>query len=173
METGTTAAEVKGAIQSGQIITYTLDAGQSQPMILIMDSPNHDVTLGVFERTAICCLIRPTSGRAGRGCCPDRTIQDPGDRRRDDGELHPGPPSGPTGQFRLRNQLHQPWAAQPQMDTVFSYALNASANQTMTVTLNVPPARPISTSWAYQRYDPELCNQSKPGQASCRKRRIM
>jgi hypothetical protein len=40
---------VQGAIQSGQIITYTLEAGQSQPMILIMNSPNNDVTLGVFE----------------------------------------------------------------------------------------------------------------------------
>ena len=75
METGTTAAEVKGAIQSGQIITYTLDAGQSQPMILIMDSPNHDVTLGVFEPTGA-ALVNPAndppvvnpSASDGSGC---------------------------------------------------------------------------------------------------------
>lgn len=46
---GTTAAVEEGTVQPGQVVTYTHDAGQSQPIILLMDSPNHDVTLGVFE----------------------------------------------------------------------------------------------------------------------------
>ena len=69
METGTTAAEVKGAIQSGQIITYTLDAGQSQPMILIMDSPNNDVTLGVFEPNGNMLLNPANQWTRWQGCC--------------------------------------------------------------------------------------------------------
>lgn len=46
---GTTAAIVQGTLQPGQILSYTLAAAQSQPLILIMDSPNNDVSLGVFE----------------------------------------------------------------------------------------------------------------------------
>lgn len=46
---GTTAAVVLGTTQPGQILTYTLDAAQGQPLILIMDAPQNDVTLGVFE----------------------------------------------------------------------------------------------------------------------------
>jgi hypothetical protein len=45
---GTTATVVQGSLQPGQVMAYTLEASQSQPMILIMDSPNNDVTLGVF-----------------------------------------------------------------------------------------------------------------------------
>ena len=46
---GTTATVVQGTLQPGQVATYTLQAGQSQILVLIMDSPNKDVTLGVFE----------------------------------------------------------------------------------------------------------------------------
>ena len=49
MAAGTTAGVVQGTIQPGQVMTYTLEAGQSQPMILLVNSPNNDVTLGVFE----------------------------------------------------------------------------------------------------------------------------
>ena len=46
---GTTAAVEQGTIQPGQVMTYTLSAQQSQPLILLLYSPNNDVTLGVFE----------------------------------------------------------------------------------------------------------------------------
>ncbi|MGD0613322.1 MAG: hypothetical protein ABSB41_17630 [Anaerolineales bacterium] len=46
---GTTAAVEQGTIQPGQVVTYTLYAQQSQPLILLLGSPNNDVTLGVFE----------------------------------------------------------------------------------------------------------------------------
>jgi hypothetical protein len=45
--TGTTAAVEKGSVQAGQVVTYTLDAGQNQPMMLILNSANGDVFLGV------------------------------------------------------------------------------------------------------------------------------
>ena len=47
--TGTTAGVVTGTVQPGQVIEYKLSASQSQPMILILESPHADVTLGVLE----------------------------------------------------------------------------------------------------------------------------
>ncbi len=46
---GTTAAVVYGTIQPGQVQAYTLSAGQNQPMVLILNSPNNDVYFGVSE----------------------------------------------------------------------------------------------------------------------------
>jgi hypothetical protein len=40
---------LQGTLQPGQVATYTLSAGQAQPLTLIMNSPNNDVTMGVFE----------------------------------------------------------------------------------------------------------------------------
>jgi hypothetical protein len=45
---GTTAAVNQGTVQPGQVVTYTVEASQAQPMILLVESPNHDVTLGVL-----------------------------------------------------------------------------------------------------------------------------
>ena len=47
--TGTTAAVVSGTIQPGQVQAYTLSAGQNQPMVLILNSPNSGAYLGVSE----------------------------------------------------------------------------------------------------------------------------
>jgi len=47
--TGTTAGVIQGTVQAGQVLSYTLGAGQAQPITLIMDSPNNDVTLGVLD----------------------------------------------------------------------------------------------------------------------------
>jgi hypothetical protein len=46
---GMTAAVVQGTIQAGQILTYTVQAGKAQPMILLLDSPKTDVVLGVLN----------------------------------------------------------------------------------------------------------------------------
>ena len=40
---------MEGSIQAAQVVTYTLGAGQFQPLTLIVGSPNKDVTLGVSE----------------------------------------------------------------------------------------------------------------------------
>lgn len=47
---GTTAVFVNGTIQPGQIVTYTVQGGKAQPMILFLESPYKDVILGVFEQ---------------------------------------------------------------------------------------------------------------------------
>ena len=45
---GETAAVLKGTISPGQVITYTVQAIRAQPMILNVESPGWDVTLGVI-----------------------------------------------------------------------------------------------------------------------------
>ena len=57
---GTTAGAVQGTIGPGQVLTYTLDASGAQPMVLIMDAPNHDVTLGLSAPDGS-VLINPAS----------------------------------------------------------------------------------------------------------------
>ncbi len=46
---GTTAAVQQGTVQAGQVLTYTVAAFKNQPMILLVESPNTDVTLGVLN----------------------------------------------------------------------------------------------------------------------------
>jgi hypothetical protein len=45
---GETAAVLTGTISPGQVITYTVQAIRAQPMILNVESPGWDVTLGVI-----------------------------------------------------------------------------------------------------------------------------
>lgn len=44
---GATAGNVSGTIQPGQTIYYVLNAAQGQPMIAMVDSYNHDVTMSI------------------------------------------------------------------------------------------------------------------------------
>ncbi len=46
---GTTAAVQQGILQPNQVQSYTLSAGQNQPMILLLTSQFNDSYLGVFE----------------------------------------------------------------------------------------------------------------------------
>ncbi|MBI4732865.1 MAG: hypothetical protein HY781_12220, partial [Chloroflexi bacterium] len=61
---GTTAGVVQGSIGPGQVQAYTLGAGQSQPLILILDSPNDDVTLGVLGPSGN--ILRDPAGKYTR-----------------------------------------------------------------------------------------------------------
>lgn len=46
---GTTAAVVQGAIQPGQSLPFSINAGADQAMILILDSQNNDASLAVYD----------------------------------------------------------------------------------------------------------------------------
>ena len=46
---GATAGVKQGTLQPGEVRSFTVSAGQYQPMILIADSPYHDLTLAVYE----------------------------------------------------------------------------------------------------------------------------
>ncbi len=135
---GTTATVVQGTLQPGQVATYTLGAGQSQPLILIMDSPNNDVTLGVFESNGNILLNPANKWRSWQGILPATelyTLQVTG--------------GATTESFSLtvKAALLVNFAAGTSSITLtgttaygylFSYGLNCGAGQTMTAALNVP-----------------------------------
>ena len=135
---GTTAGVVQGSLQPRQVVTYTLAAGQYQPMILLLNSPNNDVTFGVFEPSGTVLLDPANKWNRWQSVLPRTetyTIQVTGGASQESYTLTakvaqvvnfaPGATS-----ITLNGTTAKGY--------VFSYALNCSANQTMTVSLNVP-----------------------------------
>jgi hypothetical protein len=138
MTPGTTAGVVQGTVQPGQVMTYTLAAGQSQLMILMMDSPNNDVTLGVFEPNGSKLLDPANQWTRWEGLLPRTelyTIQVIG--------------GAATENYTLTAKVAQQVKLGPGAGSitlngttvngyVFSYAWSGNADQTLTATLNVP-----------------------------------
>ena len=136
--TGTTAEVRQGTVQPGQVVTYTLAAGASQPMVLILDSPGKDVTLGVYEPNGTMLLDPANKYTRWQWLLPRTevyTIQVIG--------------GASTENYTLTVKVAQilNFASGASSMTlsgktingfVFSYALSAKAGQTMTVSLNVP-----------------------------------
>jgi hypothetical protein len=135
---GTTAVVEQGTVKPGKVVTYTLEAGQSQPMILMMNSQNNDVTLGVFEPNGNMLLDPASKWTQWQGLLTKAglyTIQVIGGATAEDYTL--------TAKVAQLVSL-APGATSITLNGttvngyVFSYALSCLANQTMTVTLNVP-----------------------------------
>jgi hypothetical protein len=128
---------VQGTVQSGQVVAYTLAAGESQPMILILDSPNNDLALGVLEPNGDKLLDPANKWNRWQWLLPRTglyTIQVIG---------------GATAEnYTLTAKVAQPvnFAAGATSiilngktinGYVISYALSCKINQSMTVSLNV------------------------------------
>ncbi len=137
--TGTTAAVRQGSIQPGQVISYTVSAAQLQPMILILESPHKDVTLGVFEPNGN-VLVDPakkwTRWQAWLPKTEVYTIQ----------VIAGASTENYTLTVKVAQLIHFASGATSMTLSgktingfVFSYALSAKKGQTMTVSLNVPP----------------------------------
>jgi len=138
MAAGTTAGVVQGSLQPGQVTTYTIQAGQSQPLILIVNSPNKDVTLGLFGSNGSVLLSPSNKWTNWQGVLPRTdlyTIWVTGGAAAESYTLTVKAAqvvnfaSGATS-ITLNGSTAKGY--------VFSYALNCSANQTMTASLNVP-----------------------------------
>lgn len=134
---GTTAGVVNGTIQPGQVVTYTMGAGQSQPLTLILDSPNRDVTLGVSEANGNVLLDPALKQTAWQMALPGTelyTIKVIGGATKEDYSLTVKTPqvvnfaSGTTSTTLNGKTVN---------GYLYSYAMNFSAGQTMTVSLNV------------------------------------
>jgi hypothetical protein len=135
---GATAGIVQGSVTPGQVVTYTLGAGQSQGLILIMTSPNNDVTLGLLEPNGNKLIDPASKWTRWQGMLPATelyTIQVIG--------------GATTESFILTVKIPQQinFASGSSSSTIngttvsgylFLYSLNASAGQTMTASLNVP-----------------------------------
>jgi hypothetical protein len=138
MPLGTTAGVVQGTVQPGQIVTYALEAGQSQPMILIINSPNNDVTLGVSEPNGNMLLNPANKWTHWQGLLSKTEqyiIQVIGGATAENYTL-----TAKVAQLVnfASNATSITLNGKTVNGYVFSYSLSCSANQTMTATLNVP-----------------------------------
>jgi hypothetical protein len=135
---GTTATIVQGTLAAGQVATYTLQAGQSQVLVLIMDSLNKDVTLGLFDPNGNILLNPANKWRSGQVVLPTTglyRIQVTG--------------GATTENFILTVKAAQivNFASGTSSITMngitaygypFDYSFNCGAGQTMTASLSVP-----------------------------------
>ncbi|MGB8214684.1 MAG: hypothetical protein WCE68_14090 [Anaerolineales bacterium] len=136
--TGATAGVAQGTIQPNQVITYTLSAAQNQPMILILDSPNHDVYLGVHEPDGTKLLDPAKKWTNWQWLLPKTevyTIQVYGGAIAEKYTL-----TAKVAQIIsfTSGETSITLAGSTPDGNVFSYALVCQTGQVMTVTLNVP-----------------------------------
>jgi hypothetical protein len=135
---GTTAAVEQGSIQPNQVLAFTLNAGQNQPMILIVSSPNNDVYLGVTEPDGSSLLDPAKKYTNWQWLLPKTeqyTIQLYGGATNKNYTLTAKVAeivSFPSGATTVTLSGSTP------KGYVISYALSCQANQVMTVSLNVP-----------------------------------
>ena len=135
---GTTAAVEQGSIQPNQVLAFTLSAGQNQPMILIVNSPNNDVTLGVTEPDGSKLLDPAKKYTNWQWLLPKTeqyTIQLYGGATSENYTLTAKVAeivSFSSGATTITLNGSTP------KGYIISYALSCQANQVMTVSLNVP-----------------------------------
>ena len=135
---GTTAAVEQGTLQPNQVQSYTLSAGQNQPMILILEPANGGAYLGVTEPDGNKLLDPAKKWTDWQWLLPKTelyTIQVFGGATAENYTLTAKVaervtfPAGGSSLTLSGSTLN---------GFVFSYALTCLANQTMTASLNVP-----------------------------------
>ena len=135
---GTTATVVQGTLTPGQVVTYTLGAAQGQPLVLLLDPPQNDVTFGVFNPDGSILLSPASQFKNWQTVLPQTGLYKI--------QLIGGVK---TESFILTVKIAQVvnFALGASSVTLpgttlkgylFDYALNCSAGQTMSVSLNVP-----------------------------------
>jgi hypothetical protein len=135
---GASMAEVEGTIQPNQVQTYTVNAGQDQPMLLALNSINGDATLGVFEPDGNKLLDPEKKWAFWEWILPKTelyTIQ----------VIGGASPQPYALSIELAQIVNFPAGASSVTlngstpnGFVFAYALSCKANQVMTISLNVP-----------------------------------
>ncbi len=136
--TGTTAGVEKGTIQPNQVQAYSLSAQESQPMILLLASTHNDVYLGVLNPDGSVLLDPAKKWTNWQWLLPKTgtyTIQVFGGATSEDYTL--------TAKVAARVKFAAGASSAALNGStpngyVISYALACKANQTMTVSLNVP-----------------------------------
>ena len=138
---GTTAGVLQGTIQPGQIRTYTISVGQDIPMVVILESPYFDVTLGVFEPNGNVLAAPYHKWTRWQGLMPATqvyTIQVIAGATTEDYTLTVKLPvrinfAPGTGSVTVYGTTTNGY--------VFSYVLRCNGNQSMTASLDVPSTK--------------------------------
>ncbi len=137
--TGTTAAVESGTIQPGQVKAYTINVGNSQPMILLLHSTNGDAFFAIYDANGNVVLDPAKKWSRWQELLPAKvqlyTINVIGGATAGDYTLTVKVParisfaSGATSASVT---------ASTAKGYVFSYTISGAANQTMTANLTVP-----------------------------------
>jgi hypothetical protein len=139
--TGTTAAVEQGTIGPNQVQAFTLSAGQYQPMILLLNSQNKDATLGVTEPDGNILLDPSKKWSSWQWLLPKTevyTITVHGGTTSEDYTLTTKVAerilfASGTSSITMNGSTPKGF--------VFSYAIACTANQVMTVSLNIPASK--------------------------------
>jgi hypothetical protein len=152
--TGTTQNVVQGTVQAGEIATYAVRALKDQPMIAMLDSADHDLTLSIFGANGGVLLPASLGDSSWQGILPatqDYYFQIKG---------------GGSAQFFTLNLII---AARIQFASgentsvlnaatvggyAVTYVVRASGGQQMDVTLNTAPEIAALTIWGFSDGQP-------------------
>ncbi len=154
---GATAGVKQGTLQAGEIREFVLNALQTQPMIVNLDSPGHDLVLGITgQGSGNVLLDAGKKWNSWEGILPstqDYLIAVSGGASAEAFTLTVDIPS------RIK---FNPGATSAQVSgstpggLIVSYVIYALANQNMSVDLNVPADRAALTIYGFEDGQPYL-----------------
>jgi len=155
--TGATAGIEQGTLQPGELQDFVLQAGQSQPMIVMADSPANDMALGIVGKSTGSTLLEASKKwTSWEGILPatqDYLITVSAGVKAENFTLTIIIPSRIT--FSQGATSTSVSGSTPG-GLVVSYVLYALANQTMSVSLNVPPNSAALTIYGFEDGQPLL-----------------
>jgi hypothetical protein len=151
---GATQTVVQGSIQSAQTLHYVVRASKDQPMIVMVDSPDHEVTLSVFGANGTELLPAAQQDSSWQGLLP--TTQDYYFRLTG---------AGSTQNFSLNVVIAARILFDAGQDQVtlsgrtvggysVAYAAYALGGQEMEVTINTEPDDAALTIWGFSDGQP-------------------
>jgi hypothetical protein len=154
---GATAGIEQGTLQPGEFQDFVLEAGQSQPMIVMADSPAHDVTLGIVGRSSGSTLLEASKKWSSwEGILPatqDYMLTVYAGTKTEDFTLTVTIPSRITFS---QGATSTTVSGSTPSGLVVSYVLYALANQTLSVSLNVPADSAALTIYGFEDGQPLL-----------------
>jgi hypothetical protein len=136
---GATAGVVEGTLQPNEVKSYDLSAEKNQPLILLVDSPNSAVTLGVYRANGDVMVDPAKKWTQAQWLLPATEVYKI--------QLINNDASSVSYTLTAKVAARINFAAGATSTTltgstpngyVFTYAVSAAENQTLTVTLNAP-----------------------------------
>jgi len=136
---GATAGVVQGTLQANEVKNYDLSAEKNQALILIVDSPNSDVTLGVYRANGDVMIDPAEKWTQAQWLLPATEVYRIQLTNNEASSVSYTLTAKVAAQINFASGATSvTLAGSTPNGYVFTYAVRAVANQAMTVTLNAP-----------------------------------